>query len=185
MHPIKYLWAVRAVFYKVFFGRVGNMTYIGKPTFIEGQNNIYIGNHVRIFPGIRMEAVKDGTIRIGDNTAIEQNVHITSGGELQIGNDVTIIANVCVTNIEHQYGNISKSVIEQDIKVINTKIGDGCFIGFGAMIQAGSILGKHCIVGANAVVRGVFPDYSVIVGVPAQIIKTYNLKTKVWEAKIS
>lgn len=50
MHPIKYLWATRAVVYKMTFGRVGNMTYIGRPTFIEGRKNIYIGNRVRIFP---------------------------------------------------------------------------------------------------------------------------------------
>lgn len=80
MHPIKYLWAARAVIYKITFGKVGNMTYIGHPTFIEGRKNIYIGKHVRIFPGVRMEAIENGIIEIGDNTAIEQNVHITSRG---------------------------------------------------------------------------------------------------------
>ena len=181
MHPIKYLWAARAVVYKMTFGRVGNMTYIGHPTFIEGRKNIYIGNRVRIFPGIRMEAIGNGTIEIGDNTAIEQNVHITSGGGVHIGNDVTIVANVCITNIDHQYEDIDKSVLNQGIKVTDTKIGDGCFIGFGAVIQAGTTLGTHCIVGANAVVRGNFPDYSVIVGVPARIVKRYNAKTGQWE----
>lgn len=180
MHPIKYLWAARAVVYKMTFGRVGNMTYIGHPTFIEGRKNIYIGNRVRIFPGIRMEAIGNGTIKIGDNTAIEQNVHITSEGG-HIGNDVTIVANVCITNIDHQYEDIDKSVLNQGIKVTDTKIGDGCFIGFGAVIQAGTTLGTHCIVGANAVVRGNFPDYSVIVGVLARIVKRYNAKTGQWE----
>ena len=165
MHPIKYLWATRAVVYKMTFGRVGNMTYIGRPTFIEGRKNIYIGNRVRI----------------GENTAIEQNFHITSGGGVQIGNDVTIVANVCITNIDHQYEDIDKSILNQGIKVTDTKIGDGCFIGFGAVIQAGTTLGTHCIVGANAVVRGNFPDYSVIVGVPARIVKRYNAKTGQWE----
>ena len=41
MHPIKYLWAARAVVYKMTFGRVGNMTYIGHPTFIE-EEKIFI-----------------------------------------------------------------------------------------------------------------------------------------------
>lgn len=35
--------------------------------------------------------------------------------------------------------------------------------------------------GANAVVRGHFPDYSVIVGVPAHVVKRYNPETKEWE----
>lgn len=45
----------------------------------------------------------------------------------------------------------------------------------------GTILGEQCIVGANAVVRGIFPDYCVIVGVPAKIIKRYNPSTKSWQ----
>lgn len=80
MHPIKYLWASRATIYKMTFGKVGNMTYIGRSTFIEERKNIYIGNRVRIFQGIRMETIGNGTIKIEDNTAIEQNVHITSEG---------------------------------------------------------------------------------------------------------
>lgn len=62
-----------------------------------------------------------------------------------------------------------------------TSIGEGCFIGYGAAIQAGSVLGRHCIVGTNSVVRGVFPDYSVIVGAPAKIVKKYNIDRKIWE----
>lgn len=184
MHPLKYLWAVRAIIYKLSFGKVGNMTYIGRPTYIEGRKKIYIGNRVRIFPGIRMEAIGNGRIKIGNNTAVEQNVHITSGGELKIGDDVTIVGNVCITNIDHQYDDINKSILDQEIKVIDTKIGDGCFIGFGAIIQAGTVLGRHCIVGANAVVRGTFPDYSVIVGVPGRIVKRFDTKTERWEKEI-
>lgn len=80
MHPIKYVWALRALLYKPFFKHIGNMSYIGKPCFIEGCKRISIGKRTRIFPGIRMEAIGTGEIMIGDNCAIEQNVHITSGG---------------------------------------------------------------------------------------------------------
>jgi len=51
----------------------------------------------------------------------------------------------------------------------------------GVAIQAGTVLGKQCIVGANSVVRGVFPDYSVIAGVPARIIKRFNFDKNKWE----
>lgn len=42
MHPLKIGWAVRAIIYKLTFGKIGNFTYVGKPCFIEGQRNIYI-----------------------------------------------------------------------------------------------------------------------------------------------
>lgn len=182
MHPVKFLWALRALIYKAFFFEIGMPTYVGKPCYIEGYRNIKIGKNVRIFPGIRMEAIDDGKIVIGDNTAIEQNVHITSkGSNLVISDDVTIAANAFISNIDHEYRDISKSVLEQDLLTKETVIGEGCFIGYGASIQAGTHLGKHCVVGTGAVVRGIFPDYSVIVGVPAKIIKRYNVASHIWE----
>lgn len=184
MHPIKYVWALRALLYKPFFKHIGNMSYIGKPCFIEGCKRISIGNKTRIFPGIRMEAIGTGEISIGDNCAIEQNVHITSGGELAIGNDVTILGNVCITNIDHDYKNINQPVLEQNITVSQTLIGNGTFIGYGSIIQAGTKLGKHCVIGANSAIRGEFPDYSVIVGSPGRIVKKYDLSSNKW-VKIS
>ncbi|MDY5063392.1 MAG: DapH/DapD/GlmU-related protein [Succinivibrio sp.] len=182
MHPIKYLWGIRAYLYKLILGKIGNMSYIGKPIYIGGCKNIYIGNRVRIFPGIRIEAIGKGTIKIEDNCAIEQNVHITSGfDELKINKNTTIAAYAFITNIDHEYSDISKSVLEQPLIPKKTVIGEGCFIGYGASIQAGTILGKHCVVGTGAVVKGEFPDYSVIVGVPGKIVKKYDVLTKKWK----
>lgn len=182
MHPIKYLWIARAIIYRSLFGKVGNMTYIGHPTFIEGRKNIYIGNCVRIFPNIRMEAIGNGIIRIGDNTAIEQNVHIISGnGTLNIGNDTTISANVFISNVDHEYKDVEKSVMEQRLLFKETQIGKSCFLGYGVVILPGTKLGNHCIVGANAVVRGTYSDNCVIVGNPARVMKRYNHESKYWE----
>lgn len=182
MHPIKYVWALRALLYKPFMKKVGFMTYIGKPCFIGGMGRISIGGKVRIFPNVRMEAIGTGEIEIGDNTAIQQNVHITSsGGVLHIGKDVTILANAFVTNMDHRYDDLSKSILEQGVTGQETSIGDGCMIGASAAVMAGTILGKHCVVGTGAVVRGVFPDYCVIMGNPARIIKKYDAKEKCWE----
>ena len=80
MHPAKYFWALRALMYKASFKHIGNLTYMGKSCFIAGRKRISIGNRTRIFPSIRMEAIGSGTIEIGNNCAIEQNVHIISGG---------------------------------------------------------------------------------------------------------
>ena len=182
MHPAKYIWALRALCYKPFFGKIGSMTYIGKPCFIEGCKNITLGNKVRIFPGIRIESINNGKINIGNNVAIEQDVHITCAERpLNIGNDVTILAHTFITNINHNYEDIKKSALDQGIPVADTKIGDGCFIGFGAAIQAGTVLGKHCVVGARSVVKGTYPDYCVIVGNPGRVVKQYNKETKRWE----
>lgn len=182
MHPIKYVWALRALIYKPFFKHIGSMTYMGKPCFIEGCKGISIGKKTRIFPGIRMEAIGTGEISIGDNCAIEQNVHITSmGSNLVIGDNVTIAANTFITNLDHEYQDITKSVMDQGHILNETSIGEGCFLGYGVAIQAGSKLGKHCVVGTGAVVKGEFPDYSVIVGIPGKIVREYDAEIQEWK----
>ena len=182
MHPIKYCWALRAIFYKLFFHKVGFKSYIGSPLFIAGARRISIGSRTRIFPGMRIEAIGSGSISIGNNTVIEQNAHIISmDQELRIGDDVTIAPNVFITNVNHAYENIHKSVMDQGYIIRKTSIGNGCFIGYGAAIQGGTLLGSHCIVGSNSVVKGVFPDNCVIVGSPAKIIKVFSKEKNCWE----
>ena len=100
---------MRAILYKPFFDRIGIPSYLGKPCFIEGCNRISIGKKTRIFPGIRLEAIGNGKIIIGDNCAIEQNVHITSMElDLIIEDDVTIAANTFITNLDHEYKDVKK-----------------------------------------------------------------------------
>nr|WP_305069799.1 acyltransferase [Flavobacterium covae] len=143
---------------------------------------IFIGKRVRIYPNIRLEVHgEDSKLIISDNVGIAQNVHITTGSELVVGKGTTILANTFITDIDHDYTEINVSILEQKNIIKKTEIGENCFIGMGTAIQAGTILGKQCIVGANSVVRGVFPDYCVIVGVPARIVKKFNFDTQKWE----
>ena len=180
----KVFWILRGLAYKPFFGKFGFPSYIGKPIFIGNFKRIFIGKRVRIFPGARIEVVdKNSSIVFEDNISIGQNLHIISGGrqELKIGRNTTFSANVFVTNIDHQYNEINKHILEQPLESAKTHIGENCFIGYGVVIQAGTILGKQCIVGANAVVRGHFPPYCVIVGVPAKIVKRYDALSGIWK----
>ena len=55
-------------------------------------------------------------------------------------------------------------------------------IGYtGVKIMAGVHIGEHSVIGANAVVTHDIPPYSVVVGVPAKVIKKFNFETNQWE----
>ncbi|MFE8148799.1 acyltransferase [Brenneria goodwinii] len=175
------LWGIRAFFYKIFFGRFGMPSYIGRPVFLMNVRRMYFGQRVRIFPGMRGECHGDGRLFINNNVSIGQNFHIICSSDLHIGEGSLLSGNVFITDTDHSYTDVSHPVFEQPNVISKTDIGENCFIGIGARIQAGTILGKGCVVGANSVVRGHFPDYSVIVGAPARVVKRYNPSTSMWE----
>ncbi|MBT5490767.1 acyltransferase [bacterium] len=175
------------IFYKIIFKSLKQNSIIINPLFITAEY-ISVGQNVLIMNDARIEGVDHYAnkrysphIILADGVTIQQRCHITAADNLKIGKNTTILFDVMITNIDHEYEDLTKPIANQPLKVKKTQIGENCFIGSGAKIQAGTILGRHCVVGTNAVVRGQFPDYSVIVGVPAGIVKRYDEETKKWK----
>jgi len=56
------------------------------------------------------------------------------------------------------------------------KLGDNVFVGTNSIILLNTTIGNNCIVGAGSVVRGQFPDNSVIVGNPAKVIMNTSMQ---------
>jgi len=173
--------------YGLRIGKLGTRVIIGKPLFWTPEF-LEIGDNVLIWPGSRFEGITmtcggngaSPRIVIGNSVSIQQNCHITAANYVEIRSGTAIMFGAMVTDIDHGYEDINLSPDQQVLKVQKTIIGENCFIGAGARIQAGTVLGRHCVVGTNSVVRGHFPEYSVLVGVPARIIKRYDSKTKMW-----
>jgi acetyltransferase-like isoleucine patch superfamily enzyme len=149
--------------------------------FLIGVKSIFIGNNVRVFPGIRLEVHNNGKIIIESNVSIAQNVHITcSDIPLIIGEGTVIAANSFITNIDHNFENLDKPILKQGIRVSKTLIGKNCFIGMGAAINAGSVIEDNVIVGANGVVKGHINKGVVVAANKASMIKKYDFKLKKW-----
>lgn len=162
-------------------GSIVQKPFFWTPEFIE------VGERVLIWPGSRIEGVNEygghrysPRIQIRDGAVIQQNCHITAAGTLIIGEGANIMFGTLITDIDHEYNAPGLDALSQPLEIARTEIGKNCFIGAGARIQAGTILGEQCVVGANSVVRGVFPAYSVIVGAPARIIKRYDKAAGEW-----
>lgn len=56
------------------------------------------------------------------------------------------------------------------------KIGNNVFIGNNCTILPNSIIGDNCIVGAGSILRGQFPDNSVIIGNPAKVVMSVGVQ---------
>ena len=49
-------------------------------------------------------------------------------------------------------------------------VGAHTFIGTGSIVMPGAVIGKGCIIGAGTVVRGIVPDYSIVIGSPGRVV---------------
>ncbi|MFD0939082.1 acyltransferase [Pedobacter boryungensis] len=150
---------------------------------------VSIGNDVYIWPNCRIEGIFSyaGTsyspqIMFDARCSIQQNLHLTCAESVYIGKNTAIAANVSITDIHHGYEDIEVPIEEQSLIVMPVYIGDDCKINNNAVILPGTSIGKHCIIGANSVVKGSFPNYCVIVGAPAKIVKRYCEDVKQWRS---
>ncbi|SDF71761.1 acyltransferase [Sporolituus thermophilus] len=183
-----YRYLITVLFYKPFIGEMGKKTVIYSPIRFTGLKFIYLGAKVTIFDGARIEVVDrygnqrfSPCLKIGEGTSINQNCHITCAEEIVIGMNVLITANVTITDIIHPYDDINVPISRQPLITKKVYIGDETCIYQNAVILPGAKIGKHCIIGANSVVNIQVPDYSVVVGNPARIVRQYNQMLQSWE----
>jgi len=121
------------------------INYLKKRNVIIGKNlKIWSPNHTFI------DDTKPYLIKIGDNVKITQGVSI----------------------LAHDY---SRSILRRKFGIFKggtlpVNIGNNVFIGYNSTILMGTNIGDNCIIGANSLVKGNFPDNSVIAGNPARVI---------------
>lgn len=183
---MKYYYLKTQLWYKPFFKNCGKRNLIIKPLlitpeFIKLSNNIFIRNNARIEGISEYAGVKfTPQIIIEEYVSIEQNIHLTCAKEIIIGKNTAIAANVSITDINHPYKDISISIEKQVIEANSVSIGEDCKIYNNSVILPGTKIGRHCTIGANSVVSGQFPDFCVIVGAPATIMKRYSFEKQAW-----
>lgn len=138
---------------------------------------ISTGKQVLIGQNAWLQTLQDGKIYIGDNTNIGRNAVISAIDEISIGKNCLISYNVSLFDHDHNT-NQAESPMESGLsQAKKTIIGDNCFIGAHSFILKGVSLGKNCVVGANSVVTQPFPDYSLIAGSPAKLIRSLNTES--------
>jgi len=124
------------------------------------------------------------TLVIGNNCFIARRCHISAKNSVRIEDNVLLAASVLIQDHGHEFGDIARPIIEQGAaKGGKIRIGQGSWIGQGAAIvcDTGELsLGRNCVVAANSVVTRSAPDYSVLAGNPARIVKQFDLEKKVW-----
>jgi acetyltransferase-like isoleucine patch superfamily enzyme len=123
-------------------------------------------------------------IVIDDNCTIGSGSIISAKNRIHLERDVLVGQQVIMLDHNHEYEDITIPVREQGVtEGGKIRIGQGCWIGRGAAIicpRGELTIGRNCVVGINSVVMGSVPDYSVVFGSPAAIIRQYDPETRTW-----
>ena len=123
-----------------------------------------IGKNTVIYRRVNMLLPK--RLKIGDNSSIGWNVEIDARGEIIIGNNVNISSHTKFITGSHE---LDDKEFKAKFKPIIIK--DRAWIATGATILQGVIIGEGSVVCAGAVVTKDVPDFTVVGGVPAKILR--------------
>jgi acetyltransferase-like isoleucine patch superfamily enzyme len=165
------------------FGAFGRGSIICFPfNTIFNERFIRIGEDTMIGAGVTLSAgmvpgqqcLSDPVIRIGDRCLIGKGSGIVGHFSIEIGNDVWTGHHVYITDQNHGYEDVDQPISRQTMPERAVVIGDGSWLGHGTVVLPGATVGKHVVVGANSVVTGDLPDFSVAVGSPARVVRHYR-----------
>lgn len=171
---------------KHYFKKLGKKSFIKNPLKIDGSENISIGEGVYIayktwLAAMPLTGEKECVLEIKSGCVIGNFNHIYATKKIIIGNNVLTADKVYISDNIHAYENINVPILKQTIIQKNeVYIGDGSWLGENVCV-IGATIGKNCVIGANSVVTKNIPDYSIVVGIPAKIIKRYNFENNKWE----
>jgi len=166
---------------------------IGPGAWLRGLSAIQIGENFSTGPGLRLDAItlsgehkRRPLIVIGDNVFVNSWCHITATNSVEIGDNVLMGSKVIVTDHQHgQYSGPHTSPeippalrpLDLDKKVV---IGRNVWLGDGVVVMPGSEIGEGSIIGANSVVVGKVPPFTIAAGIPSKPLKRYDFQIKEW-----
>lgn len=135
---------------------------VGKRCLDKAGQNVNIEHMADFGTGIGME--------IGNNSGLGINCRVR--GPLKIGNDVMMGPDVVILSGGHVFDRTDIPMrLQGGKKSQTTIIGDDVWIGTRSIIMPGVKIGRGVIIGSGAVVTKDVPDYAIVGGIPAKVIR--------------
>jgi acetyltransferase-like isoleucine patch superfamily enzyme len=165
------------------FGAFGEGTVICFPSqALVNPEAIHLGRDTMIAPDVTLSAgwgpgqigLPERVLSIGNRSLIGRGSSIVAHRSVEIGDDVWTGHSVYITDMNHGYEDVELPISVQNQPESPVVIGDGSWLGTGTVVLPGAHIGRHVVVGANSVVTGKIPDFSVAVGAPARVIRVHD-----------
>jgi acetyltransferase-like isoleucine patch superfamily enzyme len=173
-------------------GRFAPGLVLGPRCHIRGLKHIRVGVNFQAAEGLWLEAITDYAgekydpqLTIGNDVAVSRWSHIAAAYRVEIGDGVLIGSRVIIT--DHNHGQYDGSSVTPQIPPIvrslsgkKVKIERNVWLGDGVVVAPGSEICEGAVIGANSVVTGMIPAFTIAVGAPARPVKRYDFDLKEW-----
>jgi len=162
------------------FGSLGSGSCIAfPPATLFGTRSIHVGAGTLIGRSCTLtvgympdgEDLPEHGLVIGERCVIGARTSLTAHESIVIGDDVWCGQDVFVSDSSHGYQDPETPIGAQFGEHRPVSIGSGSWIGHGAIILPGTVIGRNVVVAAGSVVRGRVEDHAVVGGVPARVIR--------------
>lgn len=127
----------------------------------------FCGENVNIENGARFAMGNGISIGTGSGLGVNCSVH----GPLKIGDNVMMGPDVTILTHTHNIERTDIPMWQQGSQCREVVIGNDVWIGMRVIIMPGVKVGNGAVVGAGAVVTKDIPDYAIVGGVPAKVIR--------------
>ena len=162
------------------FRDLGSNVYISKKATIIGEQNISIGNNVRIDDNCVIVADR-GDLKIGNYVHIGSSSHITCAGNIEMRDFSSISQGVKLYSVSDDYSgaSLTNSTIPLDFKseeLGKITLGKHVIVGSGSVVLPGVFIGDGAAVGALSLVTLDLKPWGIYHGNPARFIRPRQQK---------
>ncbi|SHN61125.1 acyltransferase [Desulfovibrio litoralis] len=163
------LW--RRFLYGFFLQQSGSKLRVGSAVSIQGLKNIILGNNVSFNRFSSLYASR-GEINLGNNVFLGDFSSINANdAHVKIGSNVAIGPMTIIQGANHNFQRHDIPIVDQGHIESRVEIADDVWIGAKSVILPGVKIGTGAVVGAGSIVTKDVPDFAIVAGVPAKIIK--------------
>lgn len=151
-----------------YLGQLNTGKYLGDDVYTKHVSDLFetrIPDSTTIWQPFYMDFGKN--TRIGEGCFINANVHIQDQGGVEIGNNVLIGHQTVLATLDHNIVPTKRSILHP----AKITIEDDVWIGSNVTITKGVTIGRGAVVAAGAVIIKDVPEFTVVGGVPARVIK--------------
>jgi len=158
------------------FIRLGRGTTIGAGTILNGlsRSGVLVGDNVAIGQYVIVEATGVLTdlgagLSIGAGSGLGAFSFVGAAGGIDIGENVIMGQRISFHSENHNFASADTDIRYQGVTRQGIRIGNNCWVGANVTFLDGTEVGSGCVIAAGSILKGYFPDNSLIAGVPAQV----------------